>query len=381
MGQTIRSRRRRRGVGRRVRGRRVAELLASSAPPPLASRTVYLAGKLAATLAPGGGETQLRRTSVELADLGVVARLWRPWEETPAAGDILHLFGSEPEFVALAAHARKRGVRVVLSTIAWFDLASIWNQPGSWWRRVGGSARHLLRSAVPGVPSWRRKLYHAADLLLPNSRVEADQLVELFGVAEDRLHVVPNGADPRFAQGNPEAFRSLVDEQGFVLYAGRIEPRKNQLEFLRAVEGLAATVVILGDTVPGHEAYAAACREAAGPNVRFVGRLEHDDPRLAGAYAAAGCLVLASWFETPGLVALEAAMTGTPLVLPEAGAAPEYFGPLAEYVGPTDRPAIRAAVERALARGRSAELAQHVQERYTWRAAALATRAAYERLR
>jgi len=114
--------------------------------------------------------------------------------------------------------------------------------------------------------------------------------------------------------------------------------------------------------------------------VQFVPRLGHHDPLLASAYAACGCLVLASWFETPGLVALEAGMSGTPLVLPEGGCAREYFGPLAAYVRPNDLPGIRRAVLDALARGRSQTLAELVRTSFSWKAAARVTREAYAKI-
>jgi glycosyltransferase involved in cell wall biosynthesis len=84
-------------------------------------------------------------------------------------------------------------------------------------------------------------------------------------------------------------------------------------------------------------------------------------------------LALASWYETPGLVALEAGMSGVPLVLPARGAAPEYFGDYAFYVTPRDRRGIQRAVLMALSRGRSDALADHVRTNFSWEAAAHAT--------
>lgn len=342
--------------------------------------SVLFAGKLTALAAPGGGEVQMQALARELVNLGVEARLWRPWEEPLATADCLHLFGSEPEHLPVVETARRLGLPVVLSPIAWFDLASCWREPWPLARRLAACGKFAARAALPALPSWRRKLYHAVDRLLPNSQVEAEQLMRYFGVASRRIRVIHNGADPRFAAGDPAPFIERVGCRDFVLYAGRIEPRKNQLGFLRAMYEVDVPIVILGNPVPGHEAYYFACRCAAGPSVRFVEALDHADPMLAGAYAACGCLVLGSWYETPGLVALEAAMSGVPLVLPRAGSAPEYFGDLAAYVSPDDPRQIRQAVLAALGEGRSTRLAALARDHFTWRAAALATRGAYEEL-
>lgn len=365
--------------GRRLRPRNISAILASGEEAGTRQLHALLAGKLTALSAPGGGEVQMASTLAALPALGVDARPWRPWEQAVDEADVLHLFGSQREHLPVVAAARRAGVPVVLSTIAWFDLASRWREPGPLAVRLAACGKQAARSAAPWLPSWRRRLYRACDLLLPNSQAEAEQLARYFGVATERMHIVPNGADLRFAQADPRPFARLVGGRGFVLYAGRIEPRKNQLGFLRAMRASDVPIVVLGDAVPGCEAYLAECQRVAGPNVRFLGRLDHGDALLASAYAACGCLVLASWFETPGLAALEAGMSGTPLVLTRGGCTREYFGNLAHYVSPGDPHEIRQQVLAARTAPRRAELAELLAARYSWHAAAQATRAAYEK--
>src|SRR5205807_8297150 len=84
--------------------------------------------------------------------------------------------------------------------------------------------------------------------------------------------------------------------------------------------------------------------------------------------------------ETPGLVALEAGMSGTPLVLTNRGCTREYFESDAQYVRPDDLRAIRATVMRAMWGQRNAGLAEHVRQNFSWTAAAQATAAAYEKV-
>ena len=368
-------------AGRRLRPRNISAILSSGEDAGVRQLNVLLAGKLTALAAPGGGEVQMSSTLASLRELGVDARPWRPWEQSVAECDVLHLFGSEREHLPVVAAARRAGVPVALSTIAWFDLASRWREPKPLAGRLAACGKHVVRGAAPWLPTWRRRLYHACDLLLPNSQAEAEQLTRLFNINDERIHVVPNGADRRFALGDPRPFARLAGGRGFILYAGRIEPRKNQLGFLRAMQGADAPIVVLGDAVPGQEEYLAECRRVAGPNVRFIGHLDHGDALLASAYAACGCLVLASWFETPGLVALEAGMSGAPLVLPRAGCALEYFGEQARYVSPDNHREIREQVLAARQEARRPELAEFVAARYSWQAAAEATRKAYETLK
>ena len=367
-------------VVRRHTMERVEPKAAPLAKTKPARPVVFMAGKLTAMDAPGGGEVQMLALRRALPNAGIDARLWRPWEDSLDDADCLHLFGSLPEHLPVVEAAHRRGLPVALSPIAWFALANCLREPRPVLRRLAAAARFAARAVCPRLPSWRRRLYQSVDLLMPNSNAEAQQLQQYFGVSPQRIRVVPNGADERFAAASPEPFAARVGMRGFVLYPGRIEPRKNQLGLLWAMRSADVPIVVLGDAVPGCEWYLAECRRIAGPRVQFVGRMEHDDPLLASAYAACGCLVLTSWFETPGLVALEAGMSGTPLVLPEGGCAPEYFGRQAAYVRPGDLPGIRRAVLTALAAGRSPTLARHVRTYFSWTAAAKITREAYERI-
>lgn len=338
---------------------------------------IFLAGRLTALESPGGGEVQMQSLARALCGLKVDAQLWRPWQDPLAECHCLHLFGSLPEHQTLIQAARRQGVAVVLSTAAWYDAA----RGGSnlWFASVAANCRRTATMLFPWAPSWRRRLYRSVDVLIPNSHAEAQQLSRRFGVPHDRIHIAPKGADPRFADADPQPFIDLAGVRDFVLCAGRIEPRKNQVALLRAMQGTGVPVVVLGDVAPGCEAYFEACRQAGGKDVVFVPRLAHTDPLLASAYAASACLALCSWFETPGLAALEAAMSGTPLVLTEGGCAEEYFGSLAHYIRPTDPEGIRRAVLAAIEQGRSSILAEHVRHYLTWETAAQITCEAYEK--
>ncbi len=338
---------------------------------------VFLAGRMTALESPGGSEVHMQSLAVALQAQRVHAGLWRPWEDPLAECHCLHLFGSLPEHQSLIQAARRQGVAVVLSTDVWFGPTNGVHRP--WVTRLATGALRAVQMSCPWPPSWRRRLYHSVDMLLPNSHAEAEQLAHQFGVPNQRIHIAPKGADTRFADADPQPFIDLVGVDRFVLCVGRIEPRKNQVALLRAMQGTGTPVVILGDVARGCEAYFDACRRAGGKDVIFVPRLGHDDPLLASAYAASQCLALCSWFETPGLAALEAAMSGTPLVLPEGGCAEEYFGKLAHYIRPNDIEGIRRAVSAAIEQGRSPILAEHVRHYLTWETAARITCEAYEK--
>ena len=349
--------------------------------PGLQSAKVFLAGRLTGLAGPG--ETQMAALARALPDVGVAARLWRPWEDLLAEADCLHLFGSADEFLPLVEAARQHQVKVVLSPLTWLEESQRPNEPGlsshvrTLARKVTAWAGCVGRSVCPRWPSWQRRLYQSVDLLLPNFNAEAQQIMRRFGIPADRMHVVPHGADLRFAMAASEPFVERFGIWDFVLYAGPIEPRNHQLGFLWAMREEDFPVVILGDAVPGYPWYEAECRRVAGPRVQFVPQIAHEDPLLASAYAACRCLVVAGGSGVPQQIALEGGMSGTPLVLFENGTVSEYFGHQAVYVKPDDVQGIRRGVVTAVTRKRSESLAEHVRTYFSWNAAAKATREAY----
>ena len=214
-------------------------------------------------------------------------------------------------------------------------------------------------------------------MLLPNSNVEAQQIARRFKFPLDRLCVIPHGVDPRLAEADPELFRRHAGVRDFVLYVGTIEPNNQQLGFLWAMKNVDVPVVILGNVAPQCEWYLDECRRVAGSQVQFLPRFAGDDPRLASAYAACGCLVVGSGVAAPERMALAAGVSGTPLVLFEGGCGSEYFGQQAVYIRPDDVPGIRRGVQAALDRKRSKNLAEHVCTYFSWKAVARALRDAY----
>jgi glycosyltransferase involved in cell wall biosynthesis len=316
--------------------------------------------------APGGGENQLIQSGRHVEELGIPVRLFSAWTDRIEKARVLHLFGMSREGLELARVARARGIPVVLSPICWYEpraLAALEPDPI---RKIAGLAGWGLRSVLPGIPSWRLKLLRMADVVLPNSRCEATQLMRLFGLSPERIRVVPNGVLPAIGAANPEEFFRRFGTFPFVLSVGRIEPRKNTLGLIQAAGRLELPLVLAGEAPPGFERYEAQCRRAAGARAIWLGRLEHDDPLLASAYAAARVFALPSWFETPGLAALEAALAGCSVVITPYGSTGEYFGDLVEYARPGRPGEIAQALEKCWEDGAHPDLANRVESRYLW---------------
>ena len=330
--------------------------------------------------APGGGENQLIQTARHLEDQGVLVRPFVSWTDRLDRARLLHLFGMSREGLELAKNAKSRGTPIVLLTICWVEPCAVKALANNHQQMLWELTKHAFKSFAPRLPSWRRQLLGLADAILPNSRAEADQLVRLFGADESRIRIVPNGVDSRFAAASPRRFQDRHGNDPFVLYVGRIEPRKNVLNLIRAAKLAGLPLVVLGDPVPGHEAYASACRAEGKAFVRFLPKVDHADPLLASAYAACRVFALPSWFETPGLAALEAGLARKPIVITPYGCTREYFQDQVIYARPDRVGEIVRGLRKAWREGSDPRLAGRIEERFLWSEAARATREAYDEI-
>ena len=241
-----------------------------------------------------------------------------------------------------------------------------------------GPAIDRAAAAVAGGASCS----HLADAVLPNSHAEAGQLVRLFGVAAERIRVVPNGVLPSFGTASPEPFRERWGADPFVLYVGRIEPRKNMLGLVRAVGGAGAAAGRASasrrratTTMPGVPARRRGARSS------WLGRLDHDDPLLASAYAAARVFALPSWFETPGLAALEAALAGCAVVITPVRLDPRVLRrPGRRTPGPIGPSEIRRALRTCWDDGPDPGWRARVATHYLWPNVAQITAEVYDQV-
>ncbi len=202
---------------------------------------------------------------------------------------------------------------------------------------------------------WRRRLAKAVRscgaVIVPSVSAKGD-LVARFGIAEERVHVVPHGVDAAvFAavtDSEVEGVRARYGVAGpYVLFVGGIEPRKNLVGLVRAfaLSGLDATLVIAGGRVrwfPAEEARVwSEVRRLAEParsRIVMTGYVSDEDKHalLAGAQA----LAYPSLYEGFGFPVIEAMAAGTPVLTSNVSSLPEVAGEDAVLVDPKDEQAI-----------------------------------------
>ncbi|RJK98349.1 D-inositol-3-phosphate glycosyltransferase [Vallicoccus soli] len=183
-----------------------------------------------------------------------------------------------------------------------------------------------------------QQVVDAADRLLANTRLEAGQLVDLYGADPRRVAVVPPGVDLElFRPGDRAAARARLGvrpDAAVLLFVGRVQPLKAPDVLVRAAARLVAddpalrrrlqVVVLGGPSGSGTERPRALEELARSEGVADVVTLAPPVPRpvLADWYRAADVSVVPSYSESFGLVAVEAQACGTPVVASRVGGLP-----------------------------------------------------------
>ena len=171
---------------------------------------------------------------------------------------------------------------------------------------------------------------NCSDAVIASSTVEAEQITARYDIDRSRIEVIAPGVDHAFfSPGHrPRARKALGLPAGpMLLFAGRIQPLKgvdvaiNSLAALRRFPD-AFLVIVGGPSGPQGETELARVRDLVRER-RLSGRVRFVDPQphemLSTYYRAADVCLVPSRSESFGLVALEAAACGTPVVAADVG--------------------------------------------------------------
>lgn len=256
----------------------------------------------------------------------------------------------------------------------------------------------------PHVLTRSKRLYHRtftvrslkrATLILTVSESTRQDTIELVGVPEEQVRTVYLGIDRRFSQ-----LASSVDEaavqvfrekygltQGFLLYLGTLEPRKNITTLIDAYAHLRKQDMIKEKLVLAggkgwlyDEIFAKVQQYGLESEILFPGFVT--DAEQPMWYRAASVFVYPSVYEGFGLPVAEALATGTPVVTSNVSSLPEAGDGVALCVNPYDMEALAEAIKQALkdpaVLERTRAQAAQVAERFSQQRMIAETRSAYE---
>jgi glycosyltransferase involved in cell wall biosynthesis len=235
-----------------------------------------------------------------------------------------------------------------------------------------------------------------AGMLLTVSEFSRREISRLYGVPGGQIALTGNGVNlgrfhPVSSTESDEwtgadLVRALGAEPGrYLLTVGRLEPRKNHLNLVRAYALLPLPrppLLVVGQRDFEHdEAFAEVGRLGLGDEVRFLERV--GDAELPALLRHALAFVYPSFAEGFGMPVLEAMASGVPVVTSDTTALAEVAAGAALIVDPQQPAAIAAAIERLLEdaalRQRLVSDGLGVAARHRWDTAAAALLAGFRR--
>jgi alpha-maltose-1-phosphate synthase len=184
------------------------------------------------------------------------------------------------------------------------------------------------------VSSWiERAALESADAVVAVSSGTRADIIRLFDVAPERVHVIHNGIDPDFYRpvpGSDALARHGIDPSvPYVLFVGRVTRQKGIVHLVRAIRHLdpgIGVVLCAGqpDTAEIAREMAEGVRaaQAERPNVIWIGEMvSREEVRELYSHAAVFCCP--SVYEPFGIINLEAAACEIPVVASAVGGIPE----------------------------------------------------------
>jgi D-inositol-3-phosphate glycosyltransferase len=189
---------------------------------------------------------------------------------------------------------------------------------------VGSEKEPELRTVT------EKHLARSCDRILVATEKERDHLIQHYGASPQMIGVVPCGVnlDLFSPRDKAKARQELgfAQDESIVLFVGRFAPLKGIDRLMEAMRHLQhhqrlRLIIVGGDgrDAPEFQGLQKLARNfGIQEGVTFVGRIEQDN--LPAYYSAANVLVVPSYYESFGLVALEALASGTPVVATKVGA-------------------------------------------------------------
>jgi glycosyltransferase involved in cell wall biosynthesis len=170
---------------------------------------------------------------------------------------------------------------------------------------MGARERAIFKTVVP----WSAR--RAAHVFAISERTR-DDLMELYGIAAEKITVTPLAPGPEFRPGDE-------GHDGYLLFVSSVERRKDPLAALAAARAVGMPLVVVG---PQRDAALVEALRAGGADLR--GYVPTED--LVRLYQRATCLVHPSLYEGFALTPAEAMACGTPVVARPDAAVRELVG-------------------------------------------------------
>jgi glycosyltransferase involved in cell wall biosynthesis len=339
---------------------------------------VCLTAPQTVSMVSGGPKTQMHQTAKFLPDHGIEVKLFDQWESLEQKDyDFVHLFGASYINHDLALRFSQFKIPYIVSPIFYtlhhplFIRFSI---------KLEKMAKNIFKGIWTDYGIISTVCHHSSGVL-PNTEAETLLIKKGFKIQKKKIHTIPNGVEPRFSKADPSLFINKYGIKEFILNVGHIGSlRKNILNLVKALTKINHPAVIIGKIHQNSYSNRILKEASTNKNILIIEGIEHDSKLLESAYAACDVFTLPSYFETPGIAALEAALAGAKIVITPNGGTKEYFKDDAIYVNHASINSIRRGIEQALNQKKNNKLKDRILEEYNWQKITEKTVSAYQSL-
>lgn len=217
--------------------------------------------------------------------------------------DVLHVWGLSTSHSPAVHWARQSGKHVVMTALLPYLNAKRW-------------MRHFA-SMVTGPARLRRQLLNMVDVVVVVNEAQAETACRMLGLPRNRLAVIPNIIEATYFQRQTGVSAMTDGSDGYVLCAGNVCMRKNQLNLAEACIAVDCSLLIIGDVLRGEERYGEALARLVDrhPAIRWLPGMPFGSPDLVKAFRRCGAFALPSHEETQPISVLEAAAAGKPVLI------------------------------------------------------------------
>ncbi len=223
-----------------------------------------------------------------------------------------------------------------------------------------------------------------SDRIITVSQFTKQEILDIFHVDEEKIHVIYNGVDTGLFRPSPskETLRKYTIDKPYILYVGNIKPHKNLKTLVKAFDLIKdeedVWLVIVGK-IEGLKTPDMELLHLIEENPQLKDRiriLEHvpiED--LPAIYTHALFLVFPSLYEGFGLPPLEAIACGTPVILSDIPVLREIYGDDAPYFSPQNYRELADLmlqfIRNEKLRSATVDKLKHLPKKYSWEKSAM----------
>ena len=314
----------------------------------------------------GGGGIVALKIAEYLRKERVKVKLFDYWKDKISDYDILHNVGTASVCYDVINSAYAQKIPIALTTIYDFhNFSYIIKSENSFKTKIKQISYNVLNKYFQNFSKVKQML-DKSSILFPDTWMEGNFLIKNFNIPKEKVFPIPHGVDERFMHAKPNLFHKKYGIKDFILYVGRIDIRKNVLNLIRVLKNTNIDLVIIGKAEPDQQLYFEKCKREATDKVHFLGQFPHESRLLESAYATAKVVTLPADYETPGLVGLEAGLSGANVVITERGSTKDYYQNYVWYVDPDNIKDIRNKLLLAHNAERNLELKEHIKKNFLW---------------